>query len=306
MNSNHLTLLPVIGLTLFVAATSLEGAATFVETTDDFSVAGSLTGTTADAGGATWANINGTSGSIIVSSGAVALPGSGTGEATQLNFTTGTSDLTSGLIYAGFTFTVGSSGSITTGNTIQSIAGFRSGTAASGSNALGFGVFRPSGAAITFNSTTLADTSTSQIDVGIFGGVSQNASTSTLTSWSAALDRGTAYRAVIGYDMDNNSATLWINPTSISATSVTLTGISADVRGWFLRQGNSSTGDITLDDLVISQTFVTAAALTEATSVVPELSTHALLGGLAALGMVACRRKLRGKTPPAPKPRFLR
>jgi hypothetical protein len=276
----------LLGLLLTAAITVPLSAATFVEISDDFSTLGSLTGTSTDAGSATWSNISGTSGSITTGSGVVSLSTSPS-ESTQVNFTSGSGDLTTGTLYLGFTFTANIA-SISTSATIQSIAGFRTGTNASGSFALGFGTIRPSGAGAT--ALGLPTTSTSQVAVGIFSGSS---SSTAIGGWASPLTQGTSYRIVIGLDLDNNVATLWIDPTSTSSTSVTLSGITADVRGAFLRQGNASTGNSTLDNLIVSQTFATASA-------VPEPATYAFFGGLAVLGLAAFRRRpssLRSSAP---------
>jgi hypothetical protein len=254
-------------------------AATFVEISDDFSSVGSLTGTTADIGGSSWSNINGTSGSISTSAGVVSLD-TNASESTQANFTSGTGDLSTGTIYLGFTLNV-SVQSIATNATIQSIAGFRTGTNVSGNFALGFGTIRPTGAATT--ALGVPATNTSQFAAGIFAGSSAS---TTIAGWATPLTQGTSYRVVIGLDLDNNSAALWIDPDSPSSTSVVLSGLTANVRGVFLREGNASTGNSSLDDLVVSESFSKAAA-------VPEPASFACLGGLAALGFAVTHRRAR-------------
>jgi PEP-CTERM motif len=276
----------LFGFILTAIITAPISAATFVEISDDFSSTGALTGTSTDAGSATWSNISGTSGSITTGSGVASLSTS-TSESTQVKFTSGTGDLSSGTFYFGFTLNV-SVQSISTATTIQSIAGFRTGTAGGGSFALGFGTIRPSGAAAT--ALGIPTAGLSQVSAGIF---STSSSSTTIAGWATPLTEGTNYRIVIGLDLDSDVATLWINPISTSSTSVTLSGITADVRGVFLRQGNASTGNSTLDDLVVSQTFATASA-------VPEPATYALFGGLAVLGLAAFRRRHTNRLPSAP------
>lgn len=248
---------------------------------DTFSSGSALTGRAPDSGlgGATWTNISGTTG-LTVSGGTLSIAAAA-GEASQLNFSA--SNVASGTYYMGFDFTVSSSGTISTSDTIQAIAGFRSGTAGSGSYALSFGDFRPSTNAQTFSGAP--STTTSQVDVGIFTGSSLNATTSALTAWSSPLSRGTTYRVVLGIDASNNTGTLWINPASSGSTSITITGITLDPRGVYLREGASSHGAITIDNLSFTSDFNTAAAI-------PEPSTYAALFGVAALiGAIWQRRR---------------
>lgn len=253
--------------------------AQFTAITDDFSTTGSLTGSTPDTGVGNWTNISGTSGAIATSSGSLSLAAAGSTEATQVNFAS--SNLSSGTIYMGFSLNVSSSGSIGTNDSISSIAGFRVGTAVSGSNSFAVGVFRPSTNAQTFSSAP--STTTSQFDIGIFTGTSFNASSSVLPVWASALTRGTTYRVVLGFDLTNDTASLWVNPTSVTSTFITYSSVTDAVRGVYLRQGISTTGNITIDDLAVSQIFNTAAA-------VPEPSTYALFGGVAALSLVFIQR----------------
>lgn len=259
------------------------GAQTIV---DDFSTNGNLTGSTPDSGVGVWTTINSGTPALSVSSGTLTIAAS-SGEASQLNFSS--SDLNSGTIYMGFTFSVDSNSSIGTNNSIQAVAGFRLGTASSGSYALSFGVFRPSSAAQSTSS--LSNTSTSQVVAGLFNtGTSQNASTIALTGWATPLTLGTNYRVVIGMDLANDTATLWIAPTSSSSTSITLSGVTSDARGVFFRQGGSSTGTDYVSNLKVSTDFDTAALTS-----VPEPSTYAALLGAATLaGVVIWRRRMAG------------
>lgn len=239
---------------------------------ENFSTAGGLTGTTPTMGlaGATWTNISGSTG-LTVSSGALTIAGSA-GEAAQLNFNA--TDVATGTIYLGFDFTVSASGTISTNDTVSAIVGFRSGTASSGSYALSFGDFRPSANAQTTSSAP--STTTSQVAVGIFNSSSFNASSAPLSVWSTPLTRGTTYRVVLGFDTTNNTGSLWINPTSVGSTSITLTGVTNDPRGIFLREGASTHGSSTFDNLSVSTSFTTASAI-------PEPSTYAALAGAVVL-----------------------
>lgn len=125
-------------VSFFTVASAL-GHAQFVAISDDFSAPGPLVGTTPDSGVGTWTTLGGTP-ALTVSGGNVVIAASG-GEAAQVNFRTGTGDFTTGTFYYGFNFAVSAAGTISTSNSVQAIAGFRTGTAASGSYAAGFGVF---------------------------------------------------------------------------------------------------------------------------------------------------------------------
>ena len=260
--------------------------AQFTPITDDFSTDGSLVGTTPDSGLGSWTRISGSS-APVVSNGSLTIATTG-GEAAQLNFAS--SDLSTGTIYFGWDFTVSATGSLDTNGTIQAIAGFRSGTAASGSAALSFGVFRPSSSAQSFSGAP--DTTTSQVVVGLFTGSSLNATNSDLSEWSVALDRGATYRAVLGFDLSNDSATLWINPSSSASTSVSLSSVTAGARGIFFRQGGSSHGTVSVDNVTVSQAFATAAV---SASAIPEPAALPLLAGSLALGAALLHRDRGGR-----------
>jgi hypothetical protein len=269
-------------LFLFVTYCSLINSVSFGQFTpiaDDFSSTSALTGTTPDSGLGIWQNSTGTSGAINTSGGSAKLLTS-SDESTQLNFAG--SDLSSGTYYLGFDFLVSATGSINTNATIQSIAGFRSGTAMSGSIVASFGVFRPSAAARSFSGSP--ETSTSQFVVGIFTGASLNATEDSLTEWSAPLSRGSTYRAVLGLNLETDRLGLWINPTSLTSTYIELTGLTSDARAIFLRAGNSSTGDVDLDNLIVSQDFYTAAAI-------PEPASFAFITALASAATLVFRRR---------------
>jgi hypothetical protein len=73
------------------------------------------------------------------------------------------------------------------------------------------------------------------------------------------LTPGTTYRAVFSYDFTSQESKLWLNPTSISSTSVTNTvGTNLPVTGlnWFaFRTESGSSGDKTIDNLIVATTF---------------------------------------------------
>ena len=263
-----------------LAMLAVVASAQFTAITDDFSTTGNLTGSTPDSGVGSWTLISGTTGSIQVSGGSLTINGAGTTEAAQVNFAS--SNLTSGTIYLGFDFNLATQ-TISTTASASAIAGFRTGTAASGSYALGFATFRPGASSQSANS--LPSTTTSQFDVGIFSGSSATISTAgTISGWASALNMGTTYRAVIGLNLTTDTASLWINPTSSGSTSITLSAVAADIRGVFLRQGATSHGVVGMDNLAVSMDFNTAAAI-------PEPSTYAAIFGALALAGVALQRR---------------
>lgn len=264
------------------------GYSELVPIVETFSNAGPLVGSTPDSGSGTWNVITGSSG-LSVADGTLSIAGA-SGQSAQLDFSSG--NLSSGEIYFGFDFTISSSSTLNTSESISAITGFRTGTAGTGTYALGFGDFRPTGAAQDFSG--VPNTSTSQVIVGIFSGSSLNATSSTPAAWKTALDRGITYRAVIGYDLTNDSARLWIDPLATNSTSVQLLGLTADVRGIFVRAGAASHGAVTLDNLYVSTDFATAAGITA----VPEPSTYALICGSAVLAGVTLWR--RGRRVPRP------
>lgn len=269
-------------LFIFVTLCCLVNSVSFGQFTsiaDDFSSASALTGSTPDSGLGVWQNSTGTSGAISATGGSAKLLTSNN-ESAQLNFAS--SDLSTGTYYLGFDFSVSATGTINPNDTIQSIAGFRIGTASSGSIVASFGVFRPSGNAQTFSEAP--STTTGQVVAGIFTGASLNATTDSLTEWATPLSRGTTYHAVLGLNLDSDLLRLWINPTSVTSTYIELTGLTTNARAIFLRAGYSSTGDIDLDNLIVNQDFATAAAI-------PEPASFALFTALATAASIAFRRQ---------------
>lgn len=105
--------------------------------------------------------------------------------------------------------------------------------------------------------------------------------TSTLNvSWPSDLTFGTTYRAVIRYDFDTKTSTLWVNPTVESDPSITAAAGAASlpVNAFGLRQAGT-TSTQTVDNLVIGTSFG---------EVVPTPGALALLG---LGGLVTARRR---------------
>lgn len=273
--------LTMLALSLLIPHSILH--AQFVAISDDFSTSGPLSGSSPDSGSGAWTTISGTP-AISVSGGSAHLAATG-GEASQLNFRSSTGDFSTGIFYYGFDLSVATDGTIGTSATLSALTGFREGTAASGSFEASFGVFRPTTTAR--NNSGLPAAGADQVVAGLFIGATFNAETSNLTEWSAALVRGTTYRAVIGLNLDSDTTTLWINPTSLASTSIQIAGVTDNARGIFLRQGAASHGAVSIDNIVVNTDFSTAVGA------VPESSAFAFLGGVASFGFAATRRRSR-------------
>ncbi|MGB2273935.1 MAG: T9SS type A sorting domain-containing protein, partial [Flavicella sp.] len=81
-----------------------------------------------------------------------------------------------------------------------------------------------------------------------------------VTKWGEELSYDTVYRAVIRY---NGTATLWINPTASTSTSVTTTADatngSVDVTSVNFRQGGASPDyTVTVDNVAVTESFNSA------------------------------------------------
>lgn len=247
---------------------------------DDFSTTGNLVGTTPDSGVGTWTQISSTATPALSVAGGFLTLSAGSGQNAQVNFSS--SDLSSGTIYVGITFSVASGTISTTSGNISTFFGFRSGTAASGSYEVGVGLFRPNSTAQTAGALS---TNTSQFQLGFGSGTSL---TNGGTRWGSVSSVTTSYRAVIGWNLATDSAQLWIDPTSSSSTSITISsGLTGTTRGIYVRQGAATSGQINLSNLELSTDFNTAAGI----SAIPEPSTYAtIVGALALIGVIYKRR----------------
>src|SRR4051812_30234194 len=161
---------------------------------DHFSTTGTLVGSTPGTGIGNWTQIGATSSSPIMASGGSVSLAAGSGQSAQLNFSS--TDLSSGVIYAGNTFTVGAGPVLRTSNNISTFFGFRSTTGYE----VGAGLFRPSS---TAQSAGALSTTTSQFQLGFGDGTSlANGG----TRWNSVSNVQTTYRIVIGWDLTNNTA----------------------------------------------------------------------------------------------------
>jgi hypothetical protein len=114
---------------------------------------------------------------------------------------------------------------------------------------------------------------------------------------SDVLNLGQAYRVVLRYDVvpggNNDAVRLYVDPAGeiepsafyVSKTQVATSGDASALGAVNLRQGANATGpDVTVDDLVIADTFASAAA-------VPEPSSAAIVMTAAACALGLRRRR---------------
>ena len=97
-----------------------------------------------------------------------------------------------------------------------------------------------------------------------------SANSSADVAWSADLTYGVTYRAIVKFDQDTGVATLWVDASSSSDSSITgstpSSGTSID--SFALRQSNSSTDEtVTVDNLIIGQTFDEVSGASTSTQV---------------------------------------
>jgi hypothetical protein len=114
---------------------------------------------------------------------------------------------------------------------------------------------------------------TTRLFVTAFGGsdftfgLSPAASSPDVT-WATGLDFNTTYRVVGSYDADTQENRLWVNPTSIGSTSITVTDASANaVSAFAFRQASGNSSQV-ISNLIVSDDFASA---------IPEPSMVALL-----------------------------
>lgn len=249
------TLFLLSGLVVFNGASSADAA---ILLSDDFTRAtdGSLTGTDPSVGG-TWTSFSGTSGEVQVTAGIVTLTDANS-EDTGAAFQGGA--LNSGTIYYGFNVAVTDPGSY------------------DGTDYEYFALLKND-----------ASDFTSRLDVAAFSasgyrfGIAGSSGTAD-AAWGVDLDYGASYRVVVEFDFTSGVSTLFVNPTSLSSTSITSAADTVPELTQFAFRQSSASPDFTgtVDDLIVATSFNEAALVPEPSSL--------LLGALGALALIRRRR----------------
>jgi autotransporter-associated beta strand protein len=221
----HRSLLAITIASLLVASPGF--AAVLVS--DDFPTNGTLTGTTPAVGGV-WTTISGTANQIQVVNNRVQLTDSATEDVETLFTST-----TSGSVYFGFDISVADPGSY---------------------SGIDFEYFAHVSASGTFNYTARTDIAAFSAS-GYRPGIATTAGTAEV-SWGSDLAYGSDYRLVVGYDFATGLASLWVDPTTVSDTSITTS--SSTVRGAldtfnFRQAGATPNQDFSIGQLRVATTF---------------------------------------------------
>lgn len=183
-------------------------------------------------GNGTWTAHSGAGSTPIqVASGKILIThGAGSREDVNIPFT----EQTSGTIYASFDFSINDPGSSIAGTDYEYFAHFSS---------------------TNFNARMdiVSPTSSGDFSVGI-----SSASSTAEAIWSTDLTYNTTYKVVIRYNIDNGKATLWINPSLETDTSIegSTLGAGTSISDFVFRQSNSTSDEtIIIDNLKVGKTF---------------------------------------------------
>ncbi|QXP71413.1 T9SS type A sorting domain-containing protein [Polaribacter sp. R2A056_3_33] len=191
---------------------------------------GSLTST------ASWENVSGTEGDLLVSSGQAVVEHGTPSEDANIAFTA-----VSGDIYVGFDFSVDDLGDVYSGSDNEYFAH------------------------IDFKARIDIVPATNGGDYSV--GIASTSSTAEAI-WATDLIFDQKYRAIVKFDQEKGIAQLWINPTVSTDTSISGSEIGSNTLDSFdFRQSDSSENEtVRVDDLMIGQTFEDVLVFEEATA----------------------------------------
>ena len=218
----------VLSLVSAVAIASTASAQIYAS--DNFSYNGALTSNG-------WSAHSGAGNKVINANGSYATLdfSSGSGEDVNLPFTSGALGASDD-VYASFTLNVPSGNPVNPDGNGSYCAHFKD----SGFGFRGrFGLLSPAGSG---DFTVAINTSSANLGAG---GV-----------WATDLSFDTNYTIIISYDAATGDSNLWVDPTSVSSTSVTANGSAGTlIETVCLRQSNDHTGFIYISELVAGNTF---------------------------------------------------
>ncbi|MEN1678539.1 MAG: hypothetical protein AAGJ46_03030 [Planctomycetota bacterium] len=228
---------------LLAAALLTSHAHAMLVASDDFSYPnGALT----TVSGGTWTTHSGTSGTLAVSGGQAVVSQDSGSEDASLTFAT----VSSGSLYYAVDFSIPSSGGAFSGSDFEYFAHFMA----------------PTGSTFRGRVDAVAPNGGGDFSLGI---ATEDSAADSV--WATDLSFDTSYTAVVELNIDDGGATLWVDPTSESDTSIDGESAALPSIGRFaLRQSNSSSDETILVDAVrIGTTFdsvVSVAAIPEPTS----------------------------------------
>lgn len=146
------------------------------------------------------------------------------------------------------------------------------------------------------NSTTFSTTVwTRASGAGYNIGLQNNTSTNGIQWTSTVYGLNTTVFVAGSFDLDSDSASLWVNPASSSFSSTAPTAMLTAAAGstrtsldrFFLRQDSlTETPSFIVDELRVGTSWASVTP-----SAVPEPGTYAALAGLGVLGLAAVRRR---------------
>lgn len=218
----------VLSLVSAVAIASTASAQIYAS--DNFGYNGALTSNG-------WSAHSGAGNKVINANGSYATLdfSSGSGEDINLPFTSGALGASDD-VYASFTLNVPSGNPVNPNGDGSYCAHFKDSSFGFRGR---FGLLSPAGSG---DFTVAINTSSANLGAG---GV-----------WATDLSFDTNYTIIISYDAATGDSNLWVDPTSVSSTSVTANGSAGTlIESVCLRQSNDHTGFIYISELVAGDTF---------------------------------------------------